>query len=91
MQKLGLQSSRIKKLKDHRCALQLSCSSFFIVLFFLHFDGPLIYSAPPLSVFYDPHLQTMCCYIARYYVKIMHMCLGIIKHIFLLSWAAETE
>ena len=27
-----------------------------------------IYSVPP-SVFYDPQLQIICCYIARYYVR----------------------
>ena len=36
--------------------------------------------------FYDPQFQILCCYIARYYVKIMHVCLGAIKHIFPLSW-----
>ena len=44
-----------------------------------------------VQCFYDPQLQTKCCYIARYYVKIMHMRLGVIKHIFPLNWGAETE
>ena len=38
------------------------------------------------SGFYDPQLQIMCCYVARYNVKIMQVRLGVIKHKFLLSW-----
>ena len=35
--------------------------------------------------FLRPQLQVMSCYIARYYVKIMHVRLGVVKHIFPLS------
>ena len=47
-----------------------------------------IYSVPPpprVLCFLWLQLQ-MCCYIARYYVKIMHVRLGVIKHIIALSW-----
>ena len=40
---------------------------------------------PPPSVSYDPPITIYVCYIARYYVKIMHVRLGVIKHIFPLS------
>ena len=33
----------------------------------------------PRSVFYDPQLQIICCYIARYYVRQEHVRLGVIK------------
>ena len=39
----------------------------FLLQFFLNFLGIDSVSAP--SVFYDPQLQFICCYIARFYVK----------------------
>ena len=40
-----------------------------------------IYSVSPPSVFYDPQLQIICCYIARYYVRKWHVHLGGIKNL----------
>ena len=49
-----------------------------------------IYSvSPPPSVFYDPQLQIMRCYMARYYVLYIrkkHVRLGVIKDLCPLSW-----
>ena len=33
------------------------------------------------SILSGPQLQLMCCYKTRYYVKIMHLRLGVIKYI----------
>ena len=47
-----------------------------------------IYSVPPPppSVFYDPQLQIICCYIARYYVRKWHVRRGVIKNLCSLRW-----
>ena len=48
-----------------------------------------IHSVSGLSVLYDPQLQIMCCYIARYYVKKMRVRVVVTKHILSLSWGVE--
>ena len=46
---------------------------------------------PPPRGFSDPQLQIMCRYTARYYVKIMHVLRGVMKHIFPLSWGGGED
>ena len=40
----------------------------------------------PPSVFYDPQIQIICCYIAHYYVIKWHVRLGVMKNLCSLSW-----
>ena len=42
------------------------------------------FGTPPPSAFYDPQLQIICCYIARYYVRKEHVRRGVIKNFCLL-------
>ena len=45
---------------------------------------------PPPRFFMTPSYK-LCCYIVRYYVKMMHVRLGVIKHIFPLSWGDRID
>ena len=42
-----------------------------------------------MSCFFYPQLQFMSYYIARYYVKMMHVHLQFIKRIFSMSWGPK--
>ena len=49
-----------------------------------------IYSVSAPNVFMTPTYK-LCWFIAHYYVKVMHVRVGVIKHIFPLSWGPKQK
>ena len=81
-------STGTQKIEVYRCASFFYWTMFLTLLktFRKIFKALFCFAPPhppPPSVFYDPQLQIICCYIARYYVKKEHVRLGVIKRFML--------
>ena len=88
MQKLGLQSSQIKKLKENRGALQLSGSMFshcIVFSFILKVFKICSVLPPPPKCFYKPQLQIVFLYRTYALCKNNARAPEVIKHILPLS------